>query len=141
MLEWLKDHQWLLWAAGGVSVLVLLISLVAVPAVVVRIESDYFAHERRPAPSWADRRRAIRWTILVVKNVLGVVLVLGGLAMLLLPGQGLLTLLVGAFLLDWPGKYRMEQWLLRRRWVVAPLNWMRRKRGKGELEVREGSGD
>lgn len=60
---------------------------------------------------------------------------LAGLAMLALPGQGLLTLLLGFLMIDLPGKYRFEKWLVRRRWVHRPINWMRRSRGREALNL------
>ena len=45
------------------------------------------------------------------------------------PGQGLLTLLVGLLLMNFPGKYRLERWLVGRRGVLTALNWLRRRGG------------
>jgi hypothetical protein len=55
--------------------------------------------------------------------------------MLVLPGQGLITLFVGFFLIDFPGKYRFEKWLIRRKAVHRPINWLRRKSGREALEL------
>ncbi|NNM26663.1 MAG: hypothetical protein HKO59_11890, partial [Phycisphaerales bacterium] len=71
----------------------------------------------------------------VGKNVLGVVLALAGLAMLVLPGQGLLTLLVGVLLIDGPGKYGFEKWLVARRPVLRSINWLRRRGGHPPLVI------
>ncbi len=43
-----------------------------------------------------------RVIILVFKNFLGGVLVIGGLIMFLTPGQGILTLVIGILLLNFP---------------------------------------
>ena len=53
--------------------------------------------------------------------------------MLVLPGQGLLTLLVGFLLVDAPGKYRLERWLVSRKAVLRPINWLRRRKGRQPL--------
>ena len=55
--------------------------------------------------------------------------------MLALPGQGLLTLLVGLSLLDLPHRRSIELWVLRRGPVLRSLNWVRRKAGKAPLEL------
>lgn len=136
MLEWLKEHNSLLWVLGICSLAVLAATLFVIPAIVVRMPADYFAHERRPRSRLDGHRPGLRLALRIGKNVLGAVLMLAGLAMLLLPGQGLLTLLVGFFLIDGPGKYRAERWLVAQRWVSRPINWMRRKRGKEPLKVR-----
>lgn len=65
----------------------------------------------------------------VLRNVLGVVLVLLGIAMLLLPGQGLITLLVGVLLVDFPGKQRLVQRILGRPKVLSVVNKLRARHG------------
>ena len=60
-----------------------------------------------------------------------------GIAMLVLPGQGLLTIVVGIVLLNFPGKYRLERWLATRSPVWRSLNWLRRRAGRPELQRPE----
>jgi len=50
--------------------------------------------------------------------------------MLVLPGQGVMTVLIGVALLDFPGKHRLQRWIVGRRGVLDALNWIRRKRGR-----------
>ena len=69
------------------------------------------------------------------KNALGVVFVLAGVAMILLPGQGVLTILLGIMLTEFPGKYRFERWLVRRRAVLGAINWLRERAGRPPLIV------
>jgi hypothetical protein len=115
------------------SVACFVASLIGIPFLIARVDADYFLHRRplRPPGGWTTWR-AIRT---VLKNVVGAILVLAGIAMLLLPGQGLLTLLVGVLLTDFPGKFALEQWLVRRRSVLRALNWIRRRAGKPPLRV------
>jgi archaellum biogenesis protein FlaJ (TadC family) len=135
MLEWIEVHRHWLTALAGASMAVFVISLVVGPMIVLRIPADYFAHDQRPE-SWLDRRHpAIHWTLRLVKNIAAIVLLLGGLAMLALPGQGLLTLLAGFMLLDAPGKYRLEKWLIGRPWLHRPINYLRHRRGRLPLLV------
>ena len=47
--------------------------------------------------------------------------------MLVLPGQGILTILIGVVMLDVPGKYRLERWFVRRRGVASTMNKLRAK--------------
>lgn len=117
------------------SIAIFIASLLIIPAVVVRIRPDYFTHEARPPSPWANEHPVVRLAILVGKNFLGGVLMLAGLAMLVLPGQGLLTLFVGFFLVDFPGKYTFEKWLIARRYVSRPINWLRNRRGRMPLRV------
>ncbi len=64
---------------------------------------------------------------IVLKNLLGVALVGAGIVMLVLPGQGILTILIGVMLMDFPGKYALEKRLVSRPTVMRSLNWMRAK--------------
>jgi len=110
-------------------------TLLFVPWAVVRIPSDYFRHgHRRPVP-WSSYHPVLRLLLLLGKNLLALVLLLMGVAMLLLPGQGLLTMLVGLLLLDFPGKFNCERWLVSRGPVLKAINWLRRKRQRPPLVV------
>ncbi len=135
MFEWTLDHQTILWTLGAASIVVFFGSLLAMPPLVVRIRADYFAHDERPPSRWAGQHPVVRQLLRIGKNVLGYVFMLAGIAMLVLPGQGLLTLLVGFLMLDFPGKYRFEKWLVRRRYVLRPINWLRRRAGRSPLQV------
>jgi hypothetical protein len=138
MSEWIRDHEVMVWTLVGASVVVFVVSLLVMPALVARIRPDYYAHAKRPRSRWADQHPVVRRALRVGRNVLGVVFMLGGIIMLLTPGQGLLTLLVGFLMVDFPGKYRLEKWLVRRRYVLQPLNWIRRRAGRDPLQVEPG---
>jgi len=135
MFEWIQDHQGVFWSAGAASIVVFLGSLLVMPALVIRIRADYFAHDERPPSRWADQRPLVRQMLRIGKNVLGCVFMLAGIAMLVLPGQGLLTLLVGFLMVDFPGKYRFEKWLVGRRYVLRLINWLRHRAGRSPLQV------
>jgi hypothetical protein len=137
MLEWIKDHQGLLWIAGAASIAVFIASILLIPALVVRIRPDYFTHDERPPSPWADLHPILRVAIIAAKNLLGGILILAGIAMLLLPGQGLLTLLVGFFLIDFPRKYSLEKWLMSRKQVRRPINWLRKRHRRPPLQVSQ----
>jgi hypothetical protein len=68
------------------------------------------------------------------KNFFGAALILAGVALLLLPGLGTLTLVVGFLLLDVPGQYETEKWLIARG-LLWPTNWLRRRAGSPPLQV------
>jgi hypothetical protein len=70
------------------------------------------------------------------RNVLGCALVAAGIAMLVLPGQGILTILVGVMLLDFLGKPRLQRWLVARRPVLRTINGLRRRAGQAPLVLR-----
>ncbi len=136
MLPWLQEHTALLSTLVGLSIIVFVGSLIATPLIIARIPADYFAHSKRPPARWTAQHRATRVVLVILKNTLGVLLMLVGIAMLLTPGQGLLTLLVGFLLIDFPGKYRAEQWLLSRRQILRLVNWIRSRRHKPPMARR-----
>jgi hypothetical protein len=132
--NWISDHTALIWWMAVISGLMFLISLFLVPLLIVRLPKDYFLRERPPmADEFRQQRPIIRWLLLIGKNLLGAVLVLGGIAMLAGPGQGVLTLLIGLMLLNFPGKRQVEHWILLRPTVERLLNWIRRKHGREPL--------
>ncbi len=138
MLErfaWMRRHEVLLGWLFASSIVTFIGSLVAVPWLVVRLPADYFSYAKRHKIPWADHHPVVRVTLLTVKNAVGYIFILAGLAMLVLPGQGLLTIVIGIVLLDFPGKYRLERWLIRRRYVLRPINWLRQRAGRRPLEV------
>ncbi len=126
----MHTHPTAVWWLGGLSALTFVATLVAIPWLVVRIPADYFSHQRREKTLWANRHPVIRAMLLVLKNLLGLTLVLAGVAMLVLPGQGLLTILIGMMLCNFPGKYRFEGWLISRPPVAKAVNWLRHKSGR-----------
>ena len=136
MPTWLQREEAFL-ILGVVSVATFLLSLAVVPLLVIRMPTDYFAQSKPPPSSFRGRHPVIRWTVRLVKNLLGVTLVAGGLAMVLLPGQGLITILIGMTLVDFPGKRRLETWLVSRHRIARSLNWIRRKAGRPPLEPPE----
>ena len=118
----------------NVSLATFVVSALVLPWLMTRLPDDYFLETDRAArPSW-PRNRALYWTWRLLKNLLGVVLLLAGFVMLFIPGQGVLTMLAGLWLMDLPGKRRCELSLIRRPKVLASINWIRQK--AGELPLR-----
>jgi Na+/H+ antiporter NhaD/arsenite permease-like protein len=122
--SWLS-HPAVDWSLGIFSILAVLASIVLVPRFLARLPADYLRADR-PAESPSVLLRVLR-------NLLGVVLVLLGVAMLVLPGQGLLTLLVGLLLVDFPGKQQLVRRILKRPKVLSLVNKLRGHRGAPPL--------
>ena len=129
-----RHHELLTWAAV-LSAAVAVGSLFLVPYVVIRIPPDYFAAPRRRESPFHRLHPVLYVLVIGLKNLLGLGLLLAGIVMLVLPGQGLLTMLIGLMLLDFPGKYRLERWFLSRPGVLSGVNWIRRRAGCPELVV------
>jgi hypothetical protein len=140
VIEWVGRHQVWLQALGAASVALFVLSLIVFPLVVIHLPADYFVRSRRD-PARPMRRRPVLWAVLiVVKNMFGLGLILAGIAMLVLPGQGLLTILMGLALTNFPGKYGLERRMVRMPRVARALNRIRRSAGKPELELPPESG-
>lgn len=107
-------------------------SLIAIPLILVRLPPDYF-DTRVPRHWMKDHHPVLRLIGLVAKNVIGVIFLLAGFAMLFLPGQGILTILIGVSLMDFPGKQRLEAKLIGQRTVLSAINAMRKKFDKPPL--------
>jgi Putative transmembrane protein (PGPGW) len=109
-----------------VSAIGMLISVLAIPWLIIHMDVDAFSDARRR--SWLDRKPVlVRVPLRILKNLLGLVLILVGIAMLVLPGQGILSILLGLMLLDFRGKQQLQRWILGRRKVIDTLNWLRHK--------------
>jgi hypothetical protein len=128
-LDWLTIFWGLLAIAVGIalSTAVLVIVFVALPA-------DYL-HSPRATSPWEKRHALLRWIVRLAKNLAAIILI--GLGVLLsipgIPGQGLLTILVGIILLDFPGKVRIEKQLVTRPAVLRSINRLRARFGRPPL--------
>ena len=107
-------------------------TLIAIPFVLVRLSADYF-DVRVPRLWMQEHHPVLRVVGHIVKNALGAVFLLGGILMLFLPGQGILTMLMGISMLDFPGKRHIEAKLIGQPTVLSVINGLRRKRGKPPL--------
>lgn len=114
-----------------VSLLMAVASMLAVPWLVVRIPADYFVAPRHEHPTRGHKG----WTIWLLRNIAGCLLIALGILMLVLPGQGILTILIGIAVSALPFKYRMERWLVARPRVMSALNWIRRRYDKPPLKT------
>lgn len=124
-----------IWWIVLFSGIMLGLAVIAVPIIVSRLPADYFVRDRRATPRGRGSLRWIRWPVWVIKNLIGLGFLFFGVLMLVLPGQGLLTILIAAMLLDYPGKRRLQRWVVRRKGVSSSINWMRQKAGKPKLEL------
>jgi hypothetical protein len=137
MLEWIQNHETLLWWLAASSVIAFVSTLVAVPILLVRIPFDYYARGKDHAKPSIEFHPMVPAILVIGKNALGCVLVVVGIVLLVLPGQGVLSILVGIALLDFPGKHRLERWIVSRGPVLRSINWLRRRSGRPPLVYGE----
>lgn len=143
-VAWLKENiaahlsgRGVLWGFL-IFIVTFSLSLVITAFVVVKLPATYFqaAHDRQ---FWVERHPILRWAGLLSKNLLGACLVLLGVLMSLpgVPGQGVLTILLGVMLLDFPGKRALELKLVSRPKVFSALNRLRAKFDRPPLVLDE----
>lgn len=115
------------WLAP-ISLATFFLSLLIIPLIVRSLSVNCFINigtKKQP-----DRISATTLGFLLFRNIGGIFLLTAGFAMLFLPGQGLLTILIGLLLLSFPGKQTMLNYLISKPAVQHSLNWIRKKSGK-----------
>lgn len=141
MFDFLADvSSGLTWGRVLIGVVLFLItftgSLGLVSLILIKLPADYFcSHYDRKL--WSGRAPALRIGAAIAKNVLGALLIILGIVMSLpgVPGQGLLTVLLGVMLVDFPGKHRLEQKLLHRPAIRNSIDKLRARFGKPPLQL------
>jgi hypothetical protein len=134
-MEFLSEWQQPLLWASGLSLLAAVATVVGIPWIVVRLPQDYFVRAKREVWRSSAEEPVLALIFGLLKNLLGLLLVILGLIMLVTPGQGILTILIGLLLMNFPGKYRLECWLVLRPGVLSGLNWLRLRRGQPPFDA------
>lgn len=125
MLELLYQYKPLFIAFAWCSLILFILSLAIIPWIVIKIPTDYFHPRRRVKVSTQSKHPILGQLLVGAKNLLGFVLIVLGILMLILPGQGIVTMLIGLFLMNFPGKYKLERKLVSLPKVLSTLNWIR----------------
>jgi len=125
------EHGWWIFCA---SVATFVASVVTLPILVVRMPADYVVRDGSGG-SWAAHHPLVRVTVLIVKNLVGGLFVGAGILMLFVPGQGILTILIGLSLLDLPGKRAFERRLVSSPAVFEAINVIRARAGRPPLRL------
>ena len=118
----------------GLFLVSLTISFVSIGLVIVKIPTNYFSSHYQqdflPNSSWF-----VRWGAVILKNIFGVLLIILGLILSLpgVPGQGLLTILLGLIMIDIPGKRPIEARIIKRPTILAAANKLRARYKKDPL--------
>ena len=128
----LNYKNFILWL-GSISFLVFIFSLISIKWLVALIPNDYFIEDKR---NKYQSSYPLTWLIsIIIKNIVGYILIIGGILMLVLPGQGLFTIIIGLMLSNYPGKYFIERKFIAIPSVLKTINWLRKKSNKPPLEV------
>ena len=131
LLLWGQTHQSFLLALGVASVAMFAGTLVVVPIIICRLPRDIYVRPRMPRA----RASGFGTVLAVARNLAGLAIVAAGVLMLVLPGQGLLTIVIGLALLDFPGKDALERRLIGHPRVIDAMNALRGRFGRPPLEI------
>ncbi len=115
-------HTW--WPVMlGASVLMLVISALMIPWFILRLPADHFSSP----PEIDQRSPAIRHSIWLARNLVALVLLTAGILMLVLPGQGMLTIFIALVIAGFPGKHQLQNRIARNPAVFKGINWIRKR--------------
>ena len=132
--EFIHAHRsFFIWLTS-LSALTFFGTILAIPLILIKMSSDYFANPHR-TPFMRRRHPVIRFIIILLKNILGLLFFLSGFVMLFMPGQGLLTMMIGLSLINFPGKRNLERHLIQHPKVLPVINSLRKKAGKEPLRL------
>lgn len=131
LFEWLKAHGVMLTA---ISIASFIVSILFCTLVIAYLPSDYFLPNRRTS---RIKYSVLRIVLKCLKNLFAVVLVIVGIIQIPLPGQGVLTMLIGIIISDIPGKRRLERRIIRSPVVLATANGIRSRFKRPPLVLDE----
>tara|TARA_B100000965_G_scaffold188649_1_gene157477 strand:- start:421 stop:825 length:405 start_codon:yes stop_codon:yes gene_type:complete len=131
--EFLSDYKiYLVWI-GTLSFIIFVFSLLTIKWLVALIPSNYFTQKNN---SKFRLSYPIFWLVsIIIKNLIGYTLIIGGILMLVLPGQGLFTIFVGLMLSNYPGKFYIERKFIAIPSVLKTINWLRKKSNTPPIRI------
>lgn len=137
MIEWLTQFwESLTWSKIIIGTILLIlqvaISYAAIIFVMVKLPADYFSSTYARNHN-NDSRFLIRWGGVILKNLIGFVLIIVGIIMVVTPGPGGLTILLGLIMMDIPGKRPLEAKLIQKPAVLSAINKLRLRYDKPPL--------
>ena len=137
IISWSSSNSDLLFLLGSLSIFILIISVFMMVLIISFLSEDYFKSENRNLISSVQNSRypLLKLLVLITKNFFGILLLVSGILMLVLPGQGILTIITGLVFIDYPGKYKFERKLLRQKGVINSINWIRSRLSRPPLKV------
>ncbi|NND92371.1 MAG: hypothetical protein HKN42_16040 [Granulosicoccus sp.] len=126
LLSWLSENSLVVSSLASGSVVLLALTVLAIPRVVSHLPADYLLNRldqplRRDVPSLMFSG---------LRAILGLFIVCLGLIMMVTPGPGVIMLLLGLSVAQFPGKHRLLIYLATRPQVFKSLNWMRQRHAR-----------
>jgi hypothetical protein len=135
IIELLHNYKNDFFILAWVSLALLIVSIAIIPWIVIKIPENYFHQKYRVRVSKKSSHPLFAQLLAGLKNIAGFIFVVLGILMLVLPGQGILTILMGIFIMNFPGKYKLERKIVALPRVLKSLNWIRSKANKPPLRI------
>ena len=137
LLEQIIDHvdeyKSVIFWLSLLSFLIFIFSLVSIKWLVALIPIDYFVYKKN---SKFKTKYPFTWLIsMIIKNIIGYLLIFGGILMLVLPGQGLFTIFIGLMMSNYPGKYYIEKKFIAIPSILKTINWLRKQSNKEPIII------
>ncbi|WP_136798253.1 PGPGW domain-containing protein [Desulfosediminicola ganghwensis] len=130
-MNFLDSHfEKVLELLAALSICTFLVSIILIPILVARLPRKYFHRDYSHKHTLAQRFTLWQALRRLLRNFIGLLLLLAGIVMLFLPGQGLITIIIGIALMDFPYKKQLIYTLTRAKAVQKSLNWLRKKTRK-----------
>ena len=131
--NWFMEHWTLLVIISGISFIA---SIVGSTMLLMSLPADYFRTRKRVR---RIKNPVFRICLSSLKNLFGGLLVVAGVFLSLpgIPGQGILTILTGLVISDFPGKRRLERRLVRLPVVLSAANQIRSRFKRPPLVLDE----
>ncbi len=127
----MKDYESVFIILGISSIVLFLVSAIVIPLVIAVLPRDYFTRPIKPLRELNPFRIFLR----ILKNLIGGIFLLSGFLLLFIPGQGILTILLGLSLVDFPGKQHIQIRILKTNRVQKLVQWCRKKSGREPLLI------
>lgn len=129
-IDWIQSLSWIqaLLLGFGIFIVSFVGSLAFTIWMLLKLPPNYLRDDEPPS----HRHPVLRVFLLIVKNLIGIFLIVMGVLLSLpgIPGQGILTIAIGLMLMNFPGKRTLEKKLLGRPWVLNAVNRLRTRFGQ-----------
>lgn len=133
--EWLEKNSYILLYLGVFSFCIFFMSIFGIKYFAAKIPKDYFTNKQRV--SKIKESSIVLWLFYIItKNLIGYIFIILGILALVLPGQGILMILIGLVMSDYPGKHNLERRVISIKTVRRGVNWLRKKSGVEEIEFK-----
>ncbi len=133
LYQFITNYKKFIFWLGSISAVIFIFSLLSIKWLVALIPSDYFIKKE---DSKFKKKYPFLWFLsLIIKNIFGYSLIIGGIFMLILPGQGVFTIMIGLMLSNYPGKYAIEKKFIAIPSVLKGINWLRKKSNQPPINI------